>query len=297
MIQVQGANEHGGVNTCLDIKGNLSNMDSKTDSFSSLFCARFNSDEVNAMASYGDSETESDDDDDDEEEDEEEEGNLDDLENLDSVSIVAAKRNNDNTTVAATATATAATTVRRVPIVIASSATSSSKVAGPEVDSGRGDSYAKSGAKPPAAATAAVATGNKRPRPISAVPSEYSDISAGSSEGAAEAAAAGAAGAKDGVDAEEDPDAGDDRDAKEEEEEEEDAKVVVEEDASADAESRREKLEKAHRIAEEMLSTEEQYVRVLYLIDQVSYNFWGFFSLGLWKSTTFFHFFFFLLLP
>ncbi len=33
--------------------------------------------------------------------------------------------------------------------------------------------------------------------------------------------------------------------------------------------TRRERLDKSHRIAEELLSTEEQYVSVLHLIDQV----------------------------
>jgi hypothetical protein len=186
------------------------------------------------MAAYGDSETESED-----EEDEE-----DDEEDLDSVSIVAAK------------------TAAETPVVpqnrIIGNATNATK--GNDSDSGRGESPESYGAGRGGSgvqmrqqfesdATRGNAAGmrHKAPRPISAVPSEYSDISTSSCRSTTSEA----------------------------DEDEHHAQptppiqpqlVNVAEEEEESSESR---MIKVHRIAQELLTTEELYVSVLHLIDQV----------------------------
>ncbi|CAB4057845.1 FGD1 [Lepeophtheirus salmonis] len=88
---------------------------------------------------------------------------------------------------------------------------------------------------------------SKAPRPISAVPSEYSDVSTSSSrtsEGEDDVLVPSSNGGQESIIL--------------------DNSLKMESFGAVDN-----RLDKAHRIAKELLSTEEQYVRVLYLIDQV----------------------------
>jgi len=186
------------------------------------------------MDAFGDSETESDDDDD---EEDEEEG---DDEDLDSVSVVAAVRGR-----------------RQQP---GSRISHLTKLDDATDDSGRGESpEASSSSVSPgqngqsSVVSRRTSSGAKAPRPISAVPSELSDIStrSGSSECEEQAVTA----AEKGVIASSIPPA----------EESSPASPV-----KAPELSREERMERAHMVAKELLSTEEQYVKSLYLIDQVS---------------------------
>ena len=188
------------------------------------------------MSAYGDSETESDDDDEDDVE-----GLLeDDLENLDSVSVVAARQN--------------ASVLRpSVPHARVPGHAHHSH----DADSGRGES--------PESQKGGVVLirphrgSGKAPRPISAVPSEYSDISTSS--------------CRSNVSTEEDIKAVNN---------EGNATVVVEVEEEEDGddeevcEDRETRMAKAYRIVCELLSTEEQYVSVLHLIDQVRLLFLNF---------------------
>eukprot|EP00095_Tigriopus_kingsejongensis_P002275 maker-scaffold365_size194585-snap-gene-0.22 protein:Tk02275 transcript:maker-scaffold365_size194585-snap-gene-0.22-mRNA-1 annotation:"and ph domain-containing protein 4" len=115
-----------------------------------------------------------------------------------------------------------------------------------DTDSGRGESpESVSGGRVLIRSKAS----SKGPRPVSAVPSEYSDISTSScrsSEGGLEVSGEACPATPTLASKEEDI-----------------------EDEPEDPEDRASKLEKAHRIATELLTTEEQYVTILHLIDQV----------------------------
>lgn len=195
------------------------------------------------MASYGDSETESDDEDVD-------------FENLDSVSIVAARASSSSSSTSSTSSSSNGL-IRSAAAAVVVRAHGAS----PSLDSGRGDSPESS------CNSTLVLTPNstqsntspkKPPRPISAVPSEYSDVSTSSCRTSDEG---------------------------EEQAEVKEATVtvsinppsaIIPEKIVAEANqqdepvlSKEARMARVFRVASELLSTEEQYVTVLYLIDQV----------------------------
>lgn len=201
------------------------------------------------MASYGDSETESDDEDVD-------------FENLDSVSIVAARASSSSS----------------------SSSTSSNGLArgvrahgaSPSLDSGRGDSPESSCNSTLVLAPNNTASSPKKPpRPISAVPSEYSDVSTSSCRTS-----------DDGADLDDSKNNNAKIDepvtvsivvstpetpTQKAEEKEQQQTNVSTQGPQDEVLSKEARMARVHRIASELLSTEEQYVTVLYLIDQVNY--------------------------
>ena len=183
------------------------------------------------MSAYGDSETES--------EEEEEEEEEEDLDNMDSVSVIAAQG-------------------------CRKSAVRSSKANGSnDNDSGRGESPESSnggGIVRVRMRRSHGSTTQKAPRPISAVPSEYSDISTSSyrsttSEGDEEEGSC------------EHPEHQPEQKPLVSHEENEVEDEVESEDALAI------KMVRVHRTAQELLMTEELYVKTLHLIDQVSCKF------------------------
>ena len=219
--------------------------------FSLNFC-RYNAEEV-TLTSYGDSETESDEDDDVVVVEDDE----DDFENLDSVSVVAA-RNSSNRSVVAFNTSTPAKSGGANHSVGA--------------DSGRGESPESCSSSTRVVVRRRPGNNNKSVRPISAVPSEYSDISTSSYRSTTSA---------------------------EDEESVEEKQDVVQQQqqqpviapggnghvplSSSSAtpsnastaivveDTREVRMERVFKVASELLSTEEKYVASLHLIDQVGH--------------------------
>lgn len=204
------------------------------------------------LASFGDSETESDDDDVD-------------FENLDSVSIVAARASSSSSSTSSTSSASSSNGLIRSA---AAAVVVRAHGASPSLDSGRGDSPESSCNSTLVLtpnSTQSNSSPKKPPRPISAVPSEYSDVSTSSCRTSDEGES-------------------ENHQAEKIQDQQEQATVTVSiNPPTAIIEkpevpvghqdepvlSKEARMARVFRVASELLSTEEQYVTVLYLIDQV----------------------------
>ena len=258
----------------------------------SPFSCRYNTQEV-ALTSYGDSEAESEDDDDDDEvgtalEDE------DDFENLDSVSVVAARNSSNRSVVTTFKSVSSVSSTASGP----ASASAANATGAATEDSGRGESpescSSASGGKlhqqqhHQVVIRRVVGGGGKsqHPRPISAVPSEYSDISTSSYRSTTSEADEDESGSSASASVSQNikqlqrppsaqiqqqplqsPAASPELVSKH-------GVCATASNAStvliSEKDDRPAKMERVYRVASELLSTEEQYVAILHLIDQVS---------------------------